>query len=72
MKRYRVQAEVTIALTTVVVAKSKKEAKALAEEAPMITLCRQCASGDETTEWVTSGSLDGDIENLTAEEEESQ
>lgn len=58
MKRYRVQGVVTISCFVTVTAKSKAEARRLAEEASMQQLCNYCASGDEGV-WSTSGELDG-------------
>lgn len=58
MKKYRVQGVVTISCFVTVTAKSKAEARRLAERSPMQTLCHQCASGEEDV-WSTSGELDG-------------
>jgi hypothetical protein len=69
-KRYRVTAEITISVSTVVFATSPKAAIDAASEQPMQSLCHQCASGDDETEWCTSGKLDGEPKNPTAEEEE--
>lgn len=71
MKRYRLTSTITISVTTVVRARSPKAAKEAGLDTPVMTLCHQCASGDETTEWVTSGELDGSPEDLSVEEEGS-
>lgn len=68
-KCYRVAAEVTISVSTVVYASSKEEAKRLAGEHPMMSLCHVCASGEDDKEWVTSGELDGEPLNMSVEEE---
>ena len=65
--KYRVIAEVTISMSVVVDAKSKAEAKRLASEAPMMSLCHSCAHG-ASDEWTTSGELDGEP-RITAVEE---
>jgi hypothetical protein len=70
LKRYRVTAEITISVSTVVMAKSEKAALDLAQDQPMQSLCHQCANGEDATEWVTSGELDGVPKNLRAEEED--
>lgn len=69
MKTFRVTAEVTISISTVVEARSEEHAKELASERPMMSLCHQCASGADDVEWITSGELDGDAKNLRVEEE---
>ena len=69
MKAYRVTGFITISVSTVVRAKSKKEAIGAAKDQPMIGLCHQCSSGTDTEEWVTSGELDGEPRGLVATEE---
>jgi len=70
LKRYRVQGELTISVSTIVWATSAAAAKTLAEDKPVQGLCHQCSSGDEEeTEWVTSGELDGAPAKLQVEEE---
>jgi hypothetical protein len=72
VKRYRVTADVTISVSVVVHAKSKKGAVAAAEELPMMKLCHQCASNAHIAdgeEWATSGELDGTPKNSYAVEE---
>lgn len=56
---YRVGAQVTISMYTEVKASSKREARRLAMQHDMMTLCYSCSRGDPTSEWVTSGELDG-------------
>jgi hypothetical protein len=65
---YNVVAQVTISVHTVVEAGSIEEAIELAQERSVIQLCHQCASGDEMSEWVTSGELDGEPTDLRVEE----
>lgn len=59
---------VTISVLTDVEAESEDEAIRLAEERSVIGLCHQCG-GNRTRdeEWVTSGELDGEPQELTAE-----
>lgn len=70
MKRYRVVGLLTISVSTVVEAATKKKALELAMDTPLMSFCHQCASGDDTTEWVTSGELDAEPRELEATEEE--
>lgn len=58
--KYRVIGHVTISVSVVVDAKSPEEARRLALDAPMQSLCNQCASGVDE-EWSTSGELDGSV-----------
>lgn len=67
MPKYRVVALCGITVITDVEASSPKQAKELAEERSMMTLCFQCASGNSDEEWVTSGELDGVPRELTTE-----
>lgn len=69
LRTFHLTAEVTISLSTVVQARSLKEAYALAEDRPLIGLCHQCASGTDTEEWVTSGELDGEPRNVRLADE---
>lgn len=64
MKTFRVSAEMTISLVTVVRAKSKEEALELVAARPVIGLCHQCAGGFQSEEWITSGELDGEPTKL--------
>ena len=66
-KRYRVTGLLTMSVSTVVFAKSADAAIAIAVERPVVSLCHQCANGEDTEEWVTSGSLDGDVVEEKAE-----
>ncbi len=70
LKKYRVTGEVTISVSVVVEAGSVREAKRLALEAPMMSLCHQCASGDADA-WSTSGELDGEVSKITEVYEET-
>lgn len=70
LKRYRVTAEITIRVSTVVLATSASAAVRLAGDQPMMSLCHQCADGSQENEWVTSGELDGEPQNLQAEQED--
>lgn len=69
-RTYRVTSTITISVSTVVTAGSKTEALRVAAARPMITLCHQCASGNDSQEWVTSGELDGEPRGLVAEEQQ--
>lgn len=67
LKKYRIQALVTISVHTEVEAKSGKEAGEIAlADRSMISLCHQCGGGDPTQEWCTSGELDGEPMKLRA------
>jgi hypothetical protein len=63
-RSFRVTADLTISLSTVVVAKTAAEAKRKALIRGVVGLCYQCAAGDDQKEWVTSGELDGEPTNL--------
>lgn len=68
MAKFIVTGEVTISVHTVVEAKNEKEARVIATGRVVQGLCHQCAdsrSADE--EWRTSGELDGEPTNLSAE-----
>ena len=67
--RFRVTAEVTISISTLVEAKTARGALKQAKERGMVSLCHQCALGDDKQEWVTSGELDGEPRNLRVEKE---
>lgn len=67
-KRYRVSAEMTISVSTVVEATSEAKALEAALDVPVQSLCHQCSNGADD-EWSTSGELDGAPRNLRAEEE---
>jgi hypothetical protein len=58
MSKYIVTGTVTISCQVEVEAKSEAEARKLAADAPMLTLCYQCSNG-EPGSWNTSGELDG-------------
>lgn len=60
MKIYRIVAEVTISVHTDVEAETAEAATEQASERRVIRLCHQCAAGDPSSHWVTSGELDGE------------
>lgn len=64
-RKYRVVAEMTISVSTVVEASSEAEAIEIAQDRYPETLHVQ---GDDTVEWCTSGELDGTPKNFTVEE----
>jgi hypothetical protein len=70
MARYYVVAEMTISVGTEVEARSAEQAKDIASRRGVMTLCHSCASNREgrTTEWCTSGELDGEPEIVAVEE----
>ena len=57
--KYSFSVEMMISMSIDVEAKSIEEAIKKAESAPVMSLCHQCARGDDG-EWRTSGELDGD------------
>ena len=57
-------------MSTLVEARSKKEALQLAAEVPVKRLCHQCSGGNAATEWVTSGEIDGEPTPTRVEVEE--
>jgi hypothetical protein len=59
MSKYGFVINATISLHIDVEASSFEEAVELAQSAPVMSLCHQCARGDDG-EWNTSGELDGD------------
>jgi hypothetical protein len=65
--KYIVTAQLTISISTDVEASSPREAKQLALERPIMSLCYQCARGEPGEEWVTSGELDGAPTRLSVE-----
>lgn len=70
LKRYRVISEVTISMSVVVEARDEIHARELASEAPMMSLCHQCAHGEDDC-WSTSGEFDGEpiIVEVNAEDD---
>lgn len=58
--KYRVTGYVTISVHVDVEASSPAEARRLAREAPMRSLCHQCATSEDGA-WSTSGELDGTV-----------
>lgn len=63
---FHLTATVTISLTTDVEANTREEALAIAEERDLVTLWATYQD-DPKTEWVTSGELDGPVENVCIE-----
>lgn len=59
MAKFTVVATITISVHTDVEAETLKEAFEEAKKRGMISLCHQCARGEDDREWVTSGELDG-------------
>jgi hypothetical protein len=68
MPKYTISGKVTISVYTEVVADTEEGAIEEANERPMMSLCHQCAGGIPSDKWVTSGELDGTVEELKAEE----
>lgn len=67
MTRYRVCGEMTISVYVEVNAASENEAKRIARQAPIMSLCHQCAQGEDDS-WSTSGELDGTVRISGVEE----
>jgi hypothetical protein len=67
LKQYRVHGTMTISVYVDVTAKTEQEALDIAEGAPVVRLCHQCATGSPE-EWSTSGELDGVPEIAEVEE----
>ena len=67
-KKYRVEGQVTISISTLVNAESEADAIRIATNRRMCDIYESVS--DETSEWVTSGELDGEPCRLTAKEEE--
>lgn len=61
MAKYRVLGVMTISVHVDVEAKNATEARRIAESAGIMSLCHQCASGEEGA-WSTSGELDSEPE----------
>lgn len=73
MRKYTVSAEVTISIWTIVEAASPEEAKEMAAERSMPSLCHQCAGSEGADEeWRTSGDLDGEATNLRIDDGEDR
>ena len=71
--KYLVSGHITISVYTEVEASSVAMAKGKAAERGMLSLCHQCAGGEPSEEWVTSGELDGEpgitgVEKVTRSE----
>jgi hypothetical protein len=67
--KYRVNALVTVSISTVVEAANEYEALDVATERAMPRLCHQCSGGDAEESWTTSGEFDGEAFDLEAEPE---
>jgi hypothetical protein len=67
-RKYRVCADVTISVSTVVEAESKEQAIEMAQEREMQGLCHQCSTGNDREEWSLSGEIDGEPMNLRIEQ----
>lgn len=65
MKTYRVVSLVTISIHTDVEASNEAEAQKIAMGRGMVSLCHSCARGDPGDEWVTSGELDGEPQDVS-------
>ena len=60
--KYTVSGHVMISVATIVEAKSKAEARRIAETRGVMGLCHHCASGDSAdSEFVTGDGLDGEV-----------
>ena len=70
MPKYIVSGIVTVSIYTEVIAETEEEALKLAGDQPMMSFCNQCSRGTPEDEWVTAGELDGEPQELRAEEEE--
>ncbi len=69
MKKYRLSAQVTISLSTIVEAESEEQAIEIADGRPMCSLPSHEHSGDSEDEvWVHSGEIDGTACHITVEE----
>lgn len=61
--RYSVGGLITISVNTEVEADKEEAAVAIAKRRGLMSLCSQCARGEPTEEWVTSGEPDaGEVE----------
>lgn len=70
-KRFRVTAEVTISVSTVVMAGDEAEAVELAESRRFCSLIDPAQMGDDEDDcWVHSGEIDGMLNEVEAELEE--
>lgn len=63
--KYRLTAQVTISLSTIVEAKNREEALAIARDRDLTSIIDQ---GADERMWVTSGELDGTPTGITIEE----
>lgn len=70
MALFRIYGTMTISVSTVVDASTKKKALEIAAERGVIRLCCQCSGGNDQEEWVTSGELDDEPKILEAKKED--
>lgn len=69
MPKYMVTSAITISMHTEVEADSAEEAKEIASQRGIMSMCHSCARSDgDDEEWRTSGELDGEPVELFAEE----
>ena len=64
--KYQIVVEAKISLSVTVEADDVAGAVAKAHDAPIMSLCHQCARG-EPDEWSTSGELDGSVSDDSTE-----
>ena len=62
-RRFSISANITITVFTEVDATSEKEARELALDRSVQTLCHQCSGGDASQEWSLTGDLDGEVDD---------
>lgn len=60
---FRVVANITVSVSTLVEATSKEEAESLAFERSVQGLCSYCATPNASEEWSLGGELDGAVED---------
>lgn len=65
MKKYRLSAEVTISLSTIVAASTEQEALDIARGRELAQITDY---GEQSRVWVTSGELDGTPMDITVEQ----
>lgn len=62
MPKFLVGGEITISMHTIVEAETVEEAKEIASQRPLMSLCWSCSDSKEADqEWRTSGELDGEV-----------
>lgn len=67
-RKFIVSAEITISVSTEVLAHTAEAALRIARGRPVMSLCHQCATGESDAEWTTTGELDGEPVDLRVEE----